>query len=198
MSQQPVYRRPRSHAYSCRCPRCAAPPAGGWGIIAPAVLIIGAVAVLGFWPAMVWHGTSDTGGWRWDVSSTIACAIWWTLVLGPILVAAVTGVSKGRARCPGQRPAPVQVPPSVPEAKEALDLDAAGAPRPAAPACQHLHAVRAESILDPRETRAYWCGECGTRLPEEFGYLLRPCCGTPPGGPHWGTCPQAAERAGQP
>jgi hypothetical protein len=29
------------------------------------------------WPAFIWHGYTATGGFRWDVHSTIACCIWW-------------------------------------------------------------------------------------------------------------------------
>ena len=31
------------------------------------------------WPALVWHGYGgiDGNSWRWDMQSTVACAIWW-------------------------------------------------------------------------------------------------------------------------
>ena len=39
-ASQPVYRRPRSHAYACRCPRCAGAlrrNKGNYGIIGPLI-----------------------------------------------------------------------------------------------------------------------------------------------------------------
>src|SRR5947209_19649892 len=83
------------HPEGCRCSGCQQPavcqPAprrvagepmpsmksGDYGIIGPAFLIFFAVALVGFWPAMVWHGQTDTGGWRWDIHSTIAEAVYW-------------------------------------------------------------------------------------------------------------------------
>ena len=47
-------------------------PAGGYGIIGPAILIFLAVLLAGFWPVLVVHGQTDTGGWRWDIHSTWA------------------------------------------------------------------------------------------------------------------------------
>ena len=70
MSNQPIYRN-RNHAYSCRCGRCPQSRPTEWGIIGPAIGIFFVVAIFGFWPAMVWHGYTDTGGWRWDIHSTI-------------------------------------------------------------------------------------------------------------------------------
>lgn len=88
MSNQLVYRyRPRSHAPQCRCPRWVRvqPPKGDWGIIGPGLLIIAVVAVIGFWPAMVWHGYTDTGGWRWDIHSTIAELVYWGIILAVVI-----------------------------------------------------------------------------------------------------------------
>ena len=81
MSNQPVYRRPRSHAYRCRCNRCVqSMPSmknGDFGLIGPLLLFGGIAVVIGFWPAMVWHGYTDTGGWRWDIHSTIGELAYW-------------------------------------------------------------------------------------------------------------------------
>jgi len=60
------------------------------------------------------------------------------------------------------------------------------------PACPHLHALTVGSIIDPDEALAYLCPECDTQLDEEFGHLMRPCCGTAPGSRHLYNCPQAA------
>ena len=82
MSNQPIYRRPRSHSYACRCPRCT--PQGDavsrYGIIGPVLLFGGIAAVIGFWPAMVWHGYTATGGWRWDIHSTVAELAYWGVI----------------------------------------------------------------------------------------------------------------------
>jgi hypothetical protein len=67
--------------------RTASGPSGGYGIIGPALLVIGVVAVLGFWPAMVWHGYTDTGGWRWDVHSTVAEAVYFGVAGFVVLMA---------------------------------------------------------------------------------------------------------------
>lgn len=49
------------------------PPAQeDWGIAVPFFAGAMVIAVVGFWPAMVWHGYTDTGGWRWDIHSTVA------------------------------------------------------------------------------------------------------------------------------
>ncbi len=83
---RPVYRYPpRSHADSCRCPRCEpfrrqakGGPAYQYidrnGIIGPAILVIGGIILTCFWPVLVWHGEGGVTGtdWRWDIHSTIA------------------------------------------------------------------------------------------------------------------------------
>jgi hypothetical protein len=94
MSNQPVYRRPRSHAYACRCSLCSRPPAGGYGIIGPAVLIFFAVLLTGFWPVLVVHGQTDTGGWRWDIHSTYA-ELAYLGAIGFVLGLAAMGNRKG-------------------------------------------------------------------------------------------------------
>ena len=103
MSNQPVYRRARSHAYACRCPRCRqrAPSMrnGDFGIIGPALLVIAVVAVIGFWPAMVWHGYGGPTGtaWRWDIHSTVGCCVWWSVTIVPLVIAAIVDACKKRA-----------------------------------------------------------------------------------------------------
>src|SRR5512146_3590512 len=49
-------------------------PRNDYGIIGPGLLIVFAVALIGFWPVMVWHGYGGPTGndWRWDIHSTIA------------------------------------------------------------------------------------------------------------------------------
>jgi hypothetical protein len=121
MGNKPVYRYPpRDHAASCRCDRCLPfrPRPGAWGtierygIIGPALLWGGIIAVAGFWPAMAWHGEGGPTGtaWRWDVHSTIGCLIWWGLVVLPLTALAVAG---RRKRTP--RPAVTPAPPPGPD-----------------------------------------------------------------------------------
>jgi uncharacterized membrane protein len=69
---------------------------GDYGIIGPLLLVIAVVAVLGFWPAMVWHGQTDTGGWRWDIHSTIGCLVWWGLTIVPLTIAVIVDVHRKR------------------------------------------------------------------------------------------------------
>jgi len=70
------------------------PGQGDWGIAIPALLIAFAVALVGFWPAMVWHGYTDTGGWKWDIHSTIAELVYFG-VAGFIAVLIFLGNRKG-------------------------------------------------------------------------------------------------------
>ena len=171
----PVYRRPRSHAYSCRCPRCVQPNMknGDYGIIGPAILAWFAVTLFGFWPAMVWHGYTDTGGWRWDIHSTVAELVYWGTIGFTVFLCWL-----------GNRPAKTSA--AVPVTPERLPPPpSVCVPRPV---CLHLNAVKVESILDPDKAVAYWCEECGTQLDEKFGRFARSCCGTPPGTPHLYNC----------
>jgi hypothetical protein len=57
-------------------------PDNDYCIIAPLTGIVFAVALLGFWPAMVWHGYGGPTGtaWRWDIHSTIAEAVYFGAV----------------------------------------------------------------------------------------------------------------------
>ena len=181
--QVPVYRRPRNHAYSCRCGRCPQSQPGDWGIIGPGLLIIGVIAVIGFWPAMVWHGYGGPAGtaWRWDIHSTIGCLIWWGFLAAVIALAWAD-----------RRPQRTVRPPRGRLNVEALPPPAVVAP----PICLHLNAVMVESITDPAVAVAYWCEACETQLGEDFTRPMRPCCGTPPGGDHLYNC-QYADRLPQ-
>ncbi len=87
------------------------------GTVGVAAAVI-AFALLGFWPAIVWHGQNDMGGWRWDVHSTVACMVWWGILAS---VSAAIGVADARRR---RLMRPVRMPPSAAEAREAVeDLD---------------------------------------------------------------------------
>lgn len=69
------------------------------------------------------------------------------------------------------------------------------ATQPPPPACPHLNAIKVESIIDPDEVVAYWCEDCQAQLGEDFGCLMRSCCGTPPGDLHLYNCPHRATLA---
>lgn len=147
---------------------------GEWGIIVPAVLIIGAVALTGFWPAMVWHGYTDTGGWRWDIHSTAAELVYLG-VIGFMAALVAIGNRPARTAVKPKRerswPPPKYVPPSPPPP----------------PACYHLDAVPVD--LSTGERVAWWCEACETQMDPEFGRLMRPCCGSAPGTLHQYNCP---------
>ncbi len=90
MSNQPVYRnRPRSHAYSCRCPRCVQfmnrPSASGsgafWGVVA--------LMVLYGMPAAIWH--QGTG-------MVVACAIWWPVLTATTILILIGSYREKRGR----------------------------------------------------------------------------------------------------
>jgi hypothetical protein len=183
MSNQPVYRRLRSHAYSCRCPRCT--PQGGFvdrnGIIGPGFLILCVVAVIGFWPAMVWHGYGGPTGtaWRWDIHSTIAEAVYFGAIGFIVFLCWLGNRPAQRGPRPPRGPLPVEVlrppPPSV----------------VARPVCLHLNAVKVNSAVPGLDlTYRCWCPACETALPATFRY---PCCGgepgTLPGDGHAYNCP---------
>jgi len=126
------------------------PGQGDWGIAVPALLITFAVALVGFWPAMVWHGYTDTGGWRWDIHSTIAEAVYFGVIgFTAGLVALGNRDSRRAVTVTPDRPPPP--PPSV----------------VADSACKHPRAVRVENITNPDETVAYLCPDCDSQLDEE-------------------------------
>ena len=190
MSNQPVYRRPRSHAYSCRCPRCVQSMPkmkdGDYGIIGPLALFAGLVAVIGFWPAMAWHGQTDTGGWRWDIHSTMGCLIWWVFLAAVVILAwADSGHKRAkRAVRPPRGPLNVEAMPPPPPSM--------CVPRPV---CLHLDAEPVNNMLDPDAPPWAWlCPECNAQLPAELGLLRRSCCGTAHGMFHRHNCPQAVKR----
>ncbi len=152
MSNQPVYRRPRSHAYSCRCSRCVqsmpdnSAPAAFWG----AMLFL-AVA---FWPEYALHGRA----------SVIAGIAWWGSIATIGVTILVAYLNAQRVRAPKGR-LPVEVLPD--------------GPVPLPPPCYHLNAVKVNSgVPGLHLTWRCWCPDCEGNLPAVFRY---PCCGGEPG-----------------
>jgi hypothetical protein len=193
-----VYRHaPRSHAYNCPCNRCVQVRGrnkGNYGIIGPGLLILGIGWIVLCWPALAWHGQTDTGGWRWDIHSTVACLIWWGIIVVPLAVAA--GIDVNRKRKLTGTPQPGVQAISKARAKPPEPL----IPRPPdTPICLHHGAVRVESVLDWDVTWHCWCPDCDpdgkTPLPADFRY---PCCGgepgTEPGTGHLYNCPNRKAR----
>jgi len=87
---------------------------GDYGLIGPLVLFGGLFAVIGFWPAMVWHGEGGPTGtaWRWDIHSTAGCLVWW-FVLACVLVPAWADARSRRAKPPVVPPQPAGPDPAV-------------------------------------------------------------------------------------
>ncbi len=152
---------------------------GDYSIIGPGFLIFCAVAVIGFWPAMAWHGYGGPTGtaWRWDIHSTVACCIWWGVTVIPFLVI----VAARKARGFPYRKRPVQASCGAAEAP-----GTATAVPPDPPRCRHLDAVPVD--LSTGERVAWWCEDCQTQLAAGFGRVARPCCGTLPGPWHLYNC----------
>ena len=156
---QPVYRRPRSHAYSCRCPKCDKP--ADWGVITPLIAIIGAGFLVSCWPALAWHGYTDTGGWRWDIHSTVACAVWWGALL---FIAVLVAVANRKPR----RTVP---PPQPDRRREGPGYQKTAPPAGAAPLpiCQHSTITPVNNIVTGK-LEAWLClnPDCDAQLDPGF------------------------------
>ena len=136
---RPVYRRPpRSHAYSCRCPRCGTPARGSGGAAWILPAFFGACAVV---MGIVWAAR----GLYHAVAADLGLL---ALLLIPAAVIAVLKVAGTR-----QAPRPVT----------AADLPL---PPPsviaAVPACLHPAAVPVETPLGERV--AWLCPDCDAQL----------------------------------
>ena len=125
-------------------PRPSRQPGSDWGVAIPAFLIIAFGWLILCWPALVAHGYTDTGGWRWDIHSTEACAAWW----GALCL--FTGIAWASRRFPADKAPPAPALPH-PEARRA---------------CRHLRAVPID--LYTGERVAYWCEQCHTQLDPGF------------------------------
>jgi len=155
---------------------------GDYGIIGPLLLIGGPIAVTCFWPVMVWHGYGGPTGtaWRWDIHSTIAEAAYLGII-GFCGFLVWLGNRPATAVRPSSGRLDVEVMPPPPASISVTLL----------PACEHPCAgpLVNRFALSPV---AWYCPECDTGLPREFGDPRRPCCGTRPGDEHWWNCVHAA------
>ena len=108
-----------------------------------AAAFLGAVLL---WPLLAWHGDSGPGGteWQWNGNTTIACSIWWGIVLAGTWACAEAGKrSKKRRLNPPMRAVPQR------------------------PLCAHRDAEPVWTLATPlgdRELVAWWCLDCETQL----------------------------------
>ena len=77
----------------------------GWTLIEPLFLIGVPLVLFSCWPAIFAHGYTDTGGWRWDIHSTVACSAWWGVLLLFGLIGWVNHRPKKTGNLTARRPA---------------------------------------------------------------------------------------------
>lgn len=141
---QPVRQRPPSVAK------------GDCGIAVPFFAGVVAVALLGFWPAMVWHGYGGPTGndWRWDIHSTVAEAVYFG-VMAFIIALVVTGrrpASRTPAPAPAAPPEPGPDPAVTMRLLEGLDeIDGYAAEAEKARTGEELDYLNAYGRLPGRE-----------------------------------------------
>jgi len=189
---RPVYRYPpRSHTASCLCPRCVqcrnrpSPSSGliafDFGCLTVILAIAGIGALIKFlahMPGFLSRLTAET----WLTIGVCAGAL--------VLIGFVARAASTRAVRPPKGRLRVEATPQPPSPSLPV------APQP--PPCYHLNAVPVD--LSNGERVAWLCpyppDGCGEALPGDFGHLVRPCCGTPPGTGHFYNCPESAKAAG--
>ena len=100
MSNQPVYRRPRSHAYSCRCPRCVQSGAYSVDLSKGAALPVAACAVIGavVWlvvvPLRIWHTIGADGQQHPDTATWIAYGAGGVVIMGALMFVSIRAASR--------------------------------------------------------------------------------------------------------
>ena len=164
---------------------------GDAGIIGPVILIGGIVFLTLCWPALVWHGYGGPMGtdWRWDIHSTIACLVYWGVL---IFIAGMIWLGNKPAKHPRPPKGRLQVEATPQPPVSSASTAPQPVPVPQPPLCLHLNAVKVPSVLDRSLIYRCWCPDCDpdckAPLPANF---RRPCCGTEPETPHLWNCPQA-------
>jgi hypothetical protein len=162
---EPVYRYPpRSHAFSCRCRRCAPfyRQRSGDGLLRLDLGCLGVLLVCGAVSGVVgWVSADHAAILRaLPVAGTVAA-------LAAITVVAVVYLNRREARrlpagpvLPGSWPAPAAGL-SPEDELLALSLELAAA----RPACNHVTAVPVTAARDDLGILAWWCPRCETQLP---------------------------------
>lgn len=179
MSNRPVYRYPpRSHVYNCpcdRCVQCRSQRTAGSDLISFDLGCLGVLLACAAVSALI------------GALAKLTADTWWTLAAGCGGLLAIgimyRVVSTRKVRPPKGR-LKVEATPQPPLPPLPV------APQP--PACPHLNAVMVLSLTED-EILAWLCPQCDASLPEDFGKLRRPCCGTPHGLWHLGNCPHYRE-----
>ena len=170
---RPVYRHPpRSHAYSCRCPRCAqfnSRPldSGAW------IWIVIPVVAGFFWvlsaPLRIWHTIGADGQEHPDAATYVAYAVPAALIVGLLMFFSIRSANRSRppkGRLRVETTAPVSGPPMTSMPPTAAES------RAMAPAiCLHRKAVPVDNLLGG-EPWAWLCpketGGCGAELPADW------------------------------
>jgi len=177
---------PGRHPNWCKCQGCRNDIArfesralrGDFTAVA-AVLAIAAVIWASLAPLRIWHAAGADGKEHPDAATWIAYGAGGAVIMAALMTLSIRSAAKR---------APARVPASIPGALRIATAPEAG---PGPPACEHPYAgpLVNRFALAPL---GWYCPECDTSLPREFGDLRRPCCGTRPGSPHWYSCPHAA------
>ena len=180
---------PGRHANWCRCGGCrrdiARSESGLIKFDIAAVAILAAVAG-GIWAALaplrIWHTIGADGQEHPDGATWIAYGISGAVIMGCLMFFSIRASVKAAGKAPARVPATVKDLPSPPASICVTP-----------PACGHPYA---EPLTNRFTTvpLAWFCAECDTPLPREFGDARRSCCGTEPGRSHFGNCLHAVKR----
>jgi len=105
MSNQPVYRRPRSHAYSCRCPACRQAGAYSENLFKGGCLLpVGVCAVaagvlwLALVPLRIWHTAGADGQQHPDTATWIAYGVGGAVVMAALMFFSIRASRAGGTR----------------------------------------------------------------------------------------------------
>jgi hypothetical protein len=87
------------------------------------LLLIGLAALVLLFPALIFHGRTDSGAWHWTTACTVGCAVWWGFLL-----TCLGGFIAGRVNSPAVRELEEQerlrrLPPALAEVPQPLRPD---------------------------------------------------------------------------
>jgi hypothetical protein len=155
--------------------------------IAVALLFI-AVAWIVMAPLRIWHVTGADGQEHPDAATWAAYGTGGAVIMGCLMFFSIRSAAKTRAAYAARPPrGRLKV-----EAGPPMSSPPAAFPFIAAPACGHPNAEPLTNRVALAPV-AWFCAECDTPLPREFGDARRSCCGTEPGRSHFGNCPRAVK-----